>query len=159
MGGSMNYDQRISLLKDWFAKDILTRFNMPRDLDPKIVAMDIIEAVNRNIPNQTDEQRMQHLVASTAKEVVQSATTRTVPSVKEFTNAIRKVSQSHGERHTGAVSVSFDPYHLAAKRIRSGEAVSDMYLSGVHRQKLINDFGITEAELDPYDLALAAHMQ
>jgi hypothetical protein len=159
MVGSLNYDQRISLLKDWFAKDILTRFNMPRDLDPKIVAMDIIEAVNRNIPNQVDQQRMQHLVASTAKEVVQSATTRTVPSVKEFTTAIRKVSQSHGERHTGAVGVSFDLYHLAAKRIRSGEAVSDMFLRGVHRQKLIDDFGITEAELDPYDLALAAYTQ
>ena len=159
MAGSLNYDQRISLLKDWFAKEILTRFNMPRDLDPKIVAMDIIEAVNRNIPNNTDAQRMQHLVALTAKEVVQSATTRTVPSVKEFTSAIRKVSQSHGERHTVAVGTSFDPYQLAAKRIRSGDAVSDMYLGGVHREKLINDFGITEADLHPYDLANAAHTQ
>ena len=159
MAGSLNYDQRISLLKDWFGKEILTRFNMPRDLDPKIVAMDIIEAVNRNIPNNTDAQRMQHLVALTAKEVVQSATTRTVPSVKEFTNAIRKVSQSHGERHTAPVGTSFDPYHLAAKRIRSGEAVSDMYLGGVHREKLINDFGITEADLHPYDVAIAAYMQ
>jgi len=159
MAGSLNYDQRISLLKDWFAKDILTRFNMPRDLDPKIVAMDIIEAVNRNIPNQVDQQRMHHIVASTAKEVVQSATTRTVPSVKEFTNAIRKVSQSHGERHTGPSKFVLDSYHLAATRIRSGDAVSDMFLSGVHREKLINDFGITDADLEPYDLAMTAHTQ
>ena len=159
MAGSLNYDQRISLLKDWFAKEILTRFNMPRDLDPKIVAMDIIESVNRNIPNNTDAQRMQHLVALTAKEVVQSATTRTVPSVKEFTSAIRKVSQSHGERHSAPVGFSLDSYHLAAKRIRSGDAVSDMYLGGVHREKLIHDFGITEADLHPYDIAIAAYMQ
>ena len=159
MAGSLNYDQRISLLKDWFAKDILTRFNMPRDLNPKIVAMDIIEAVNRNIPNQVDQQRMHHIVALTAKEVVQSATTRTVPSVKEFTNAIRKVSQSHGERHTGPSKFVLDSYHLAATRIRSGDAVSDMFLSGVHRQKLINDFGITDADLEPYDLAMTAYMQ
>ena len=33
MAGSLNYDQRISLLKDWFGKEILTRFNMPRDLE------------------------------------------------------------------------------------------------------------------------------
>ena len=155
----MNYDQRISLLKDWFAKDILTRFNMPRDLDPKIVAMDIIEAVNRNIPNQVDQQRMQHLVALTAKEVVQSATTRTVPSVKEFTNAIRKVSQSHGEPRVGPSKFVPDSYHITATRIRSREAVLGMFLTGVHRQKLINDFGITDADLEPYDLAMTAYTQ
>jgi hypothetical protein len=102
---------------------------------------------------------MHHIVALTAKEVVQSATTRTVPSVKEFTNAIRKVSQSHGEPSVGPSKFVLDSYHLAATRIRSGDAVSDMFLSGVHREKLINDFGITDADLEPYDLALAAYMQ
>jgi hypothetical protein len=34
-----------------------------------------------------------------------------------------------------------------------------MFLGGVHREKLINDFGITDADLEPYDLAMTAYMQ
>ena len=75
----MNYDERIAFLKDWFKTDILTRFNMPKDLDPKVMAMDLIEAINRNIPNNINQELMSHLSASIAKEVAQSVRSRTLP--------------------------------------------------------------------------------
>jgi hypothetical protein len=83
----MNYDQRINYLKNWFGSDILSRFNMPKELDQKIIAMDTIEAVNRNIPNGVDKERMGQLVASITKELAQSATSRTLPSIKAFVDA------------------------------------------------------------------------
>ena len=45
----MNYDQRIAIIKSWFKSDITTRFNMPRDLEPVVVALDAVEAVNSHI--------------------------------------------------------------------------------------------------------------
>jgi len=155
----MNYDARISLLKAWFKEQIVTRFNMPRDLDPKIVALDIIEAINRNIPSQTDEEQMRNLVASIAKEVAQSAKTRTVPSVKEFIEATRNVHRSDTEPRSVGSNDFMDPTHINAQRVRSGEPVSDYYISGKGRQLLIRHAGLNEGDFHNYDLAIAAHMQ
>lgn len=154
----MNYDQRILFLKQWFKTDILTRFNMPRDLDPKIVATDIIEAVNRNIASQTTQEQMGHIVVSITKDVTQSARTRTLPSVKEFIDATRNTAQSHGEPRSVGSKDFLDPTHINAQRVRSGEAVSEYYITGRGRQKLI-DYGVSEADLKKYEVAPAAHMQ
>jgi len=157
----MNYDERISFLKEWFKSDIARRFNMPRDLEPTVVAMDIIEAINRNLPSKVTKERMSSLVAPIAKEVTQSAKTRTVPSVKEFMDAMSKVSKSHAEPHTDTSDDLPDPYQLNANRIRSGGAVGELYLRGKHRKKLIEEYHITEEELQPYDewVANTAHKQ
>lgn len=154
----MNYDERILFLKEWFKSDIITRFNMPRDLDPKIVATDIIEAVNRNIPNQINRERMGSIVASIAKDVTQSARTRTLPSVKEFIDAARSVQQSAGDSHSVGSREFLDPIHINAHRVRSGEAVSEYYITGRGRQMLIA-YGVSESDLDKYTVASAAHMQ
>lgn len=157
----MNYDERISHLKEWLKTDILTRFNMPRDLDPKIVAMDLIEAINRNLPSSTTPELMSHLLASIAKEVAQSARSRTLPPIKDFLDAARNASRSGVAPHTEPSHTSLDPYAMAAQRIRSGQAVSDTYLKGPSREKLKQKTGITDLELEPYDMMLhsAAHKQ
>ena len=104
----MNYDERMAYLKDWFKSDIITRFAMPRDLEPKMVAMDVIDTINANIPSGVNEQRMASTYAN-------------------------------------------DPFALTAKTVLSGGAISDTYLSGHSRDKLINEYGITDADLAPYD--------
>ena len=157
----MNYDERISFLKEWFKSDIARRFNMPRDLEPTVVAMDIIEAINRNLPSKITKERMSSLVAPIAKEVTQSAKTRTVPSVKEFMDAMSRVSKSHAEPRTDTSDTLPDSYQLNADRIRSGVPVAEMYLRGKHRKKLIEEHNITEEDLHPYDewVANTAHTQ
>lgn len=155
----MNYDQRISFLKEWFKSDIVSRFNMPRDLDPTIVAMDVIEAINRNIPNDITRERLSSLVAPIAKEVTQSARTRTLPSVKEFLEAVRNTQQSHGEPRSESKNPSVDTYQLNADRIRQRNAVPEMYLLDPHRKKLIEEYNLTEKDFEPYDkwFGFAAH--
>lgn len=157
----MNYDERILFLKEWFKSDIAKRFNMPRDLEPTVVAMDIIEAINRNLPSKVTKERMSSLVAPIAKEVTQSAKTRTVPSVKEFMDAMSRVSKSHAEPRTDTSDDLPDSYQLNANRIRSGAAVGELYLRGKHRKKLIEEYHITEEDLHPYDewVANTAHKQ
>jgi hypothetical protein len=51
------------------------------------------------------------------------------------------------------------PLRLAAGRIRARQPVGDHYLRGERRQQLIRDHGITDADLEPYDLYMTAHMQ
>ena len=157
----MNYDQRIAFLKEWFKTDILTRFNMPKDLDPKVVAMDLIEAINRNIPSNVTQELMSHLSASITKEVSQSARSRTLPPVKDFLDAAKKAAKSGVAPHTEPSRNLHDPYAMAAKRIRSGEPVSDTYLKGPSRKKLQQIEGITDLELEPYLKTLhnTAHKQ
>lgn len=157
----MNYDQRISFLKEWFKTDILTRFNMPRDLDPKIVAMDVIESINRNIPSGLDRKQMSVFVATTAKEVTQSARTRTLPSVKEFVEAVRLASQSRREDRTATTQFSLDPFTVNASRIRQGQPVSESYLRDPYRKKLIDEYQVTEGDFEQYNSYLehAAHKQ
>lgn len=157
----MNYDERISYLKEWLGRDMLSRFNMPRDLDPKVVALDVIEAVNRNIPTNTTKEQMGNLVAFVTKEIAQSAKTRTLPSVREFIEATKKASESRGERRTVPTTTSLDEYQLNANRIRQQSAVADMYLRNPHRKKLIEEYNLTEEDFQPYDrwLATTAHKQ
>lgn len=149
----MNYDQRISFLKNWFGADILSRFNMPRDLDPKIIAGDTIEAVNSNIPNSIDKERMGQLVASITKELAQSATSRTLPSIKAFIDATRSASKKLREARTEATHspVGLDTLKITEARIRAGEAISDTFLRGTMREILIAKTSITDADLAAYE--------
>ena len=153
MTGSMNYDQRISYLKNWFGNDILSRFNMPRDLDQKIIAMDTIEAVNNNIPSDVTPERLGQLVASITKELAQSATSRTLPSIKLFIDATRSASKRLREARTEAThsSVGLDTLKITEARIRAGEAISDTFLRGTMREMLIAKTSITDADLAPYE--------
>lgn len=157
----MNYDQRISFLKEWFKTDMLSRFAMPRDLDPKIVAMDVIDTLNRNIPSPINKDQLTTIVASITREVTQTSRTRTLPSVKEFRDAIKNTPESRGAPRSVQSTFEMDDYQLAASRILQGGAVSDMYLRNPHRKKLIEKYNITDEDLEPYDrwLATAASMQ
>ncbi len=153
MTGSMNYDQRISYLKNWLRNDILSRFNMPRDLDQKIIAMDTIEAVNNNIPSNIDSERLSQLVASITKELAQSATSRTLPSIKLFIDATRSASKKLGEGRTAAARSpeGLDTLKITEARIRAGESISDTFLRGTMREMLIAKTSITDADLEAYE--------
>ena len=157
----MNYEERMTILKEWFKTDMMSRFAMPRDLDPKVVAMDVIESINRNIPSGLNKQQMGSLVASITKEITQSARTRTLPSVKEFMDALKNTPETRSQPRTVQSTHQMDDYALSAQRIRQQSAVSDMYLRDPHRKKLIEEYNITYEDLAPYDkwLAMTAHKQ
>lgn len=160
MTGSMNYDQRISYLKNWLGTDILSRFNMPRDLDQKIIAMDTIEAVNRNLPSQINKERMGQLVALITKELTQSAQTRTLPNVKAFIEAARFATRGAAAGAALTPSVGLDTYKINEARIRAGEAIPDTFLRGTMREQLIARTSITDADLVPYEsVDYTAHKQ
>jgi hypothetical protein len=155
----MNYDQRISHITNWFRTDITIRFNMPRDVDPKIAAMDVIEAINGNLPSPLTEERIGTLLASITREVSRSAKSRTLPTAKEFVDAVRSLTQS-GQIATHSSDKEpwrVDPLQIALKRIRAGEALCESWLKGGKREQLLRHINV--GDLEPYDLYMAAHTQ
>jgi hypothetical protein len=157
---SMTYDQRIAYLSNWFRAELAPRFNLPRDVDPKIAVSDLIEAINSLLPNQLTPEQIGNLLSSTTKEVARSAKSRTLPPIKDFTDALRGVLQARTvplPTHPSQAHV-FDPLRLAIKRIQEGLPVGEHWLKGPMRQQL-KSAGITEDQMRPYDLYIAAHTQ
>lgn len=156
---SMNYDERIAHIKTWFQSDITVRFNMPRDVDPKIAAMDVIDAINGNLPSPLTQERIGTLLSSITKEVSRSAKSRTLPTAKEFVDAVRTLTQS-GQIATHSASNDtwrIDPLHIAIKRVRAGESICESWLRGDNRKRLLGH--VNESDLAPYDVYIAAHTQ
>jgi hypothetical protein len=155
----MNYEQRVNQITKWFKTEVAIRYNMPRDIDPKVAAMDVIESINATVAGGVDAERMGYLLASTAKEVSRSAHSRTLPTVKMFVDAARNASKTLGAVHTAPPQQFIDPIQLNAKRVLSGDHVPADYLTGLSRQRLLDETSVTEADLEPYDLYIAAHKQ
>lgn len=155
----MDYNQRISHISNWFKSDIIVRFNMPRDVDPKIAAVDAIEAINANLPSPISAEQIGNLLASITKEVSRSAKSRTLPTVKEFVDAARASAQSRQIATHSADSTSWriDPLQIAVKRVRAGDALCESWLHGVRRKQLLEH--VSEDQLRKYDLYIAAHKQ
>lgn len=156
---SMNYDERIAHIKDWFKSDITVRFTMPRDIDPKIAANDVIEAINSNLPSPITPERIGNLLASITREVSRSAKSRTLPTAKEFVDAVRALTQSGqiATQSSDKEAWHTDPLQITIKRIRAGQPFCESWLKGKKREELLRH--VTSAELEPYDLYMAAHMQ
>lgn len=156
---SMDYNQRISHISNWFKSDIIIRFNMPRDVDAKVSAMDVIEAINANLPSPLSAEQVGNLLASITKEVSRSAKSRTLPTIKEFIDAARASSQSRQTATHNADSTSWriDPLQIAVKRVRAGESLCESWLRGPKRKQLLEH--VTEDQLRKYDLYIAAHKQ
>ena len=157
----MSYDQRADRLKAWFKEDMLVRFSMPKDLDPKTGALDVIDCINSNLPSHVEKDKMDNLLSAVTREIVQSARTRTLPSVKEFSDVVRKIAQSHGAPLTERSSPVADRYTATAKSIRLGLAISDSFLKSPSREILKEKEGITDLDLEPYDKYMhnTAHKQ
>ena len=157
----MNYDQRIAIIKSWFKSDITSRFNMPRDLEPVVVALDAVEAVNSHIFSGCNEQQLSQVVAFITKDLVQTAKSRTLPTVKEFAEAASRASErmratlsAMNPRPRGDTPAN--PNLLITEaRIKRGDVISDLYLRGTMREELLEHTSITAEDLIPYEKTLA----
>lgn len=132
---------------------------MPRDVDAKISAMDVIEAINGNLPSPLTQERIGNLLSSITKEVSRSAKSRTLPTPKEFVDAIKGLTQG-GQISTHSTSSDawcIDPLNIAIKRVRARESINESWLKGDKRKLLLRH--VDEKDLHLYDLYIAAHKQ
>jgi hypothetical protein len=159
-GTSMNYNQRITHIKQWFKSSVLTRFTPPNGVDPLIVAVDTIEAINANIPADADQRLVDHYLESIIKETTRNAKSRTLPVIEKFTTAAKGVSHRASDVLVidGPATRVDREYIVTEGRVKRGEAICDSYLSGHKRQTLLMTTSVEQKDLDKY-LAPAARMQ
>jgi len=156
----MNYDTRILHIKQWFKASVLTRFTPPNGVDPMIVAIDTIEAINANIPADADVNLMNHYLESIIKETTRQAKSRTLPVIEKFTQAARGVSV----RGSGVVLIDGPAsrvdreYIITEGRVKRGDAICDSYLYGHKKETLLMTTSVTQEDLNNY-LAPTAHVQ
>lgn len=157
----MTYEQRIAIITQWFRDDITIRFAMPNGIDPKIAATDVIEGINSQIPSHLDRERIGNLLASVTREVARSAKSRTLPTARDFVEATKEAASAYRLQTPTQTSdpAKIDPLRLAAKRIKNKESVAEDWLKGKRREFLLNSGLVTEEDLAPYDLYIAAHTQ
>lgn len=159
----LNYDQRMSIIREWFKKDILTRFTPPQGVDPKVAADDAMEAVNSNLSSHLTKEPMDWILSQVARELTRNARARSLPLTKDFVSATRMASEGHREAHTGATrsSGTLDTFKVNEGRVRRGEPISEQWLRGSMREMLLANTSLTEKDLAPYDKAIdnAAYTQ
>lgn len=148
----MNYEQRTEHILNWFRSDMLTRFTPTSGTDAKVLAHDIVEAVNSNIPSNLTKEQMDHILSSITKDMVQSARSRTVPVAKDFIASTRNASQKLRESAGAALdsSWSLDLFQITARRVRANEPIAEAFLFGRQREELKARTGITDADLEKY---------
>ncbi len=157
----MTYEQRIAQITMWFRDEIATRFTMPNGVDPKVTVNDTVEAINAYIPSHLKPEQIGNLLASVTREVARSAKSRTLPTAKEFIDATKHSGMAY-QLQQGTIQIDtnkIDPLKLAAHRIKTKQPVAEDWLRGNRRELLIRHGNVTEEELRPYDLYIAAHMQ
>lgn len=149
---SMNFDERTEAVKKWIQVEILPRFNPPNNLNIKMVLNDIASSVNRHLPSKVTHQEMPLLLSGVQENLVQIAMSRTLPPVRIFIEATKKLPKSEGESAQGGdYSFSSNTYlRMAIARVRGGEPVAGFYIEGSGRAQLLRN-GISEEMLLPYD--------
>lgn len=157
----MDYSQRIAHIKSWFKSEVTKRFSMPKDLDALTVATDAIEAINSNLPSNLTPALLTLLLEKTLKDAMRNARSRTLPLPKDFAESAGRASKDAGAPASASSSSgsTLDSLKVAEARIRAAQPVSDLFLRGTMRKMLLENTSITESDLVPYELAVAAHKQ
>lgn len=149
---SMNFDERTEAVKKWIQTEILPRFSPPNNLNIKMVLNDIASSVNRHLPSKVTHQEMPSLLSGVQENLVQIAMSRTLPPVRIFIEATKKLPKSEGEGAQGGDYSASGNTHLrmAIARVRGGKPVAGFYIEGSGRAQLLRN-GISEEMLRPYD--------
>jgi len=101
------------------------------------------------------------LLEKTLKDAMRNARSRTLPLPKDFAESAGRASKDAGAPASASSSSgsTLDSLKVAEARIRAAQPVSDLFLRGTMRKMLLENTSITESDLVPYELAVAAHKQ
>lgn len=113
------------------------------------------DAINARIPADFTEQSIIERLERAFRHILSTHKHQGWPSVAVFVEAmdyVAKDSKSSIPIFSDIFSDdgAIDPLRVAASRIRNRLPVGEVYLSGPQAQRLIEEYGITEAQLSAY---------
>lgn len=154
----MNYEERKRVISSWLF-NLLKRYEAPSHLDEASAREEMVlmvEDINSEVPNLNENGLRDHL-EKVASFVRKNQMSRRWPTISIFVKGVRENSKNFYEAHAIKSEKRDwdDPMIINAKRIKSGEAVDETYLTGKRRDELIRLGYINLSDIKPYEKSLA----
>lgn len=153
----MNYEERKRVISSWLF-NLLKRYEAPSHLDEASAREEMVlmvEDINSEVPNLNENGLRDHL-EKVASFVRKNQMSRRWPTISIFVKGVRANSKNFDE--FDAIKSEKrdwdDPMIINAKRIKSGEAVDQTYLTGKRRDELIRLGYINLEDIKPYEKSL-----
>ena len=147
----MNYDERTSLINRQLV-NLLSIYAAPKHMETTEKQVDAInrlcESLNKRFPSDTTQEHIVGTFERAGHLLSGSHKTNSWPSSSEITKAV--VAGMGREIRQGVTTHVFDTHQINAKRILSGEAVGESWLSGRLGAELVIKNLITKDDLRNY---------
>jgi len=111
----------------------------------------MVEDINSEIADNINEDAMSHVLSKMSQDVRKNNRTRSWPTPFNFVKAAQKCSDAYKPAQIGAKQpTSFDADAIAARRMNSGEAVAETYITGSGSDRLLEKNFVTLSVIDIY---------
>ena len=111
----------------------------------------MVEDINSEIADNINEDAMSHVLSKMSQDVRKNNRTRSWPTPYNFVKAAQKCSDAYKPAQIGVKQpTSFDADAIAARRMNSGEAVAETYITGSGSDRLLEKNFVTLSVIDIY---------
>jgi len=111
----------------------------------------MVEDINSEIADNINEDAMSHVLSKMSQDVRKNNRTRSWPTPYNFVKAAQKCSDAYKPAQIGAKQpTAFDADAIAARRMNSGEAVAETYITGSGSDRLLEKNFVTLSVIDIY---------
>ena len=149
----MKYEQRTRMIGAWLQQE-LQSYDVPANHTTARAATEMsamVEDINSEIADNINEDAMSHVLSKMSQDVRKNNRTRSWPTPYNFVKAAQKCSDAYKPAQIGAKQpTSFDADAIAARRMNSGEAVAETYITGSGSDRLLEKNFVTLSVIDIY---------
>ena len=149
----MKYEQRTRMIGAWLQQE-LQSYDVPANHTTARAANEMsamVEDINSEIADNINEDAMSHVLSKMSQDVRKNNRTRSWPTPFNFVKAAQKCSDAYKPAQIGAKQpTSFDADAIAARRMNSGEAVAETYITGSGSDRLLEKNFVTLSVIDIY---------
>jgi len=111
----------------------------------------MVEDINSEIADNINEDAMSHVLSKMSQDVRKNNRTSSWPTPYNFVKAAQKCSDAYKPAQIGAKQpTAFDADAIAARRMNSGEAVAETYITGSGSDRLLEKNFVTLSVIDIY---------
>lgn len=152
----MNYETRIAIAREWVA-NIITRYERPAHLaheKARLELADMAEDLNNIIPSKLNADEYRSTLEKAARTIRAKNRTRSWPTIALVCQAVREnLPAIPPSEQTSPAPRSMERTRsmvINAGRIKRGEPVGELWITGKNVEKLIEQKLINREDLKPY---------
>ena len=151
-GKKLDYSERTRIIGEWVQR-ILSQYDMPGTFTKdraRTEMNNLVEDINSELPGGLKGEDFTRTFDKMSIYIRKKNPGRSWPTIKVFMSAVKDSITINKMISQSAAILKFEPDHIAAKRIKSGEPVGESYITGKGYQRLIDANLIKESDVDKY---------